>query len=320
MRDFYERFLTKENFYYEDEILLQGLGANGTCSKPSVRALLRRTGITGVKKVEVHTNKRTSHAYVQFVDGKSADAAVERFAKGDIVADRDGVQGMLRATSKLRPRVGFTSFVRERPFYVKDVQRNTCLCMACYSMKLLWLALSAFPYWEEVCPEIHELLQEAKVIAGAFTPTVDNILDVVLCPRDADTGFFAKDCALGNCDTCGWELFAGECAATASDSVSERTPAAGVPEEVSPCASYSFSDFDFLGWQPPGTKSMTKNDFWQGSTYLPIAPALGNLFSSVPTFFHVIDLGQCRTISLWMSARPWRLTRTLEAMSASSSI
>ena len=68
-----------------------------------------------------------------------------------------------------------------------------------------------------------------------------------------------------------------------------------MPEEVSPCASYSFSDFDFLRWQPPGTKSMTKNDFWQGSTYLPIAPALGNLFSSVPTFFHVIDLGQYPT-------------------------
>ena len=56
-----------------------------------------------------------------------------------------------------RPLIGETAFSLQRPVYVLDVTAVSCVCSRCQGHVLMFKGLLNFQFWEEVCPEMHEL-------------------------------------------------------------------------------------------------------------------------------------------------------------------
>ena len=85
-----------------------------------------------------------------------------------------------------------------------DVRTTSCVCVLCHSFVLLFEGAYRFQFWEKCCPAFAELLQDLKNAAGPFSPSVTNLLDVMLCEKDPTTGFHRKSCSYGDCVQCGW--------------------------------------------------------------------------------------------------------------------
>jgi hypothetical protein len=140
--------------------------------------------------------KKQKYAYITFKSSEEANKFVKSAGTNgrEHSVNRDGT--LTEVT--FRPLLGFNRFNQERPYYVLPVCRHTCVCQKCQSMRLLFAGLMDYE-WESVAPRVHSLLADARERAGLLSPTVDNILDVVLCQRDPATEFFKLDCCSGDC-------------------------------------------------------------------------------------------------------------------------
>jgi hypothetical protein len=98
-----------------------------------------------------------------------------------------------------RPLFGFGVFNRRRPFYVLAVCRHTCVCVMCYGARLIFRAFIEYRFWVDVCPAMQELQDDVVRTAGNLSPTIDTLLECLLCDRDPDTDFFPKACCSGTC-------------------------------------------------------------------------------------------------------------------------
>jgi hypothetical protein len=147
--------------------------------------------------VTIHgKGKKHKYAYIKFKTSEEAKEFVQS-------AGTNGREHSLNKDGSLtevtfRPLLGFNRFNQERPYYVLPVCRHTCVCQKCHSMRLLFTALLGYD-WESVAPRVHSLLADARECAGLLSPTMDNILDVVLCQRDPETDFFKLACCSGDC-------------------------------------------------------------------------------------------------------------------------
>ncbi len=56
--------------------------------------------------------------------------------------------------------------------------------------------------WENVCPQVFELVQDVRRHAGRLSPTVETLLELLMCDVDSDVGYFKKSCAFSECKTC----------------------------------------------------------------------------------------------------------------------
>jgi hypothetical protein len=139
---------------------------------------------------------KQKYAYITFKSSEDAKKFVQSAGTNgrEHSVNRDGT--LTEVT--FRPLLGFNRFNQERPYYVLPVCRHTCVCQKCHSMRLLFAALQDYD-WEAVAPRVHSLLADARERAGLLSPTVDNILDVVLCQRNPATEFFKLDCCSGVC-------------------------------------------------------------------------------------------------------------------------
>jgi uncharacterized protein (DUF2237 family) len=86
-------------------------------------------------------------------------------------------------------------------------------------MVLQFKGMMMFRYWEKVCVRVAELLEDVKGQSAPFAPSLESLLDVLLCPRDPTTGFFNKACCYGECEGCGWNELVGDL--KVSDSVQD---------------------------------------------------------------------------------------------------
>ena len=100
---------------------------------------------------------------------------------------------------------------------MKDVTAYSCVCIACQGPALLFKALVAFQHWEQCCPRVSELLEDVNNTANPFSPSLQTLADVLLCPVDSETGFHQKECCYGDCKNCGWEKTMTELAFTDAD-------------------------------------------------------------------------------------------------------
>ena len=129
----------------------------------------------------------------------------------------DGLRGSelnafsLKATVTRRPKMGYTAFVNERPNYVLDVREASCVCTRCRGVGIEFKqGLMGFTYWHDVCPRIAELIEDVREEADPFSPSIDSLLDVLLCSRNAATDFHLKSCCYGECKACGWQKKMGD--------------------------------------------------------------------------------------------------------------
>ena len=106
--------------------------------------------------------------------------------------------------------MGITAFTIERPSFVKDVTEVACVCQRCLGMKLIFQGFLSFNHWDEVCPEIAEIIMDVRQIAGEFSPNVDCLLQFLMCANDPNTNFHRKTCCYGSCTQCGWAEKVGE--------------------------------------------------------------------------------------------------------------
>jgi hypothetical protein len=71
-------------------------------------------------------------------------------------------------------------------------------------MRLVFTALMDFDLiqWENVCPQVFELVQDVRRHAGRLSLTVETLLELLMCDVDSDFGYFKKSCAFSECKTC----------------------------------------------------------------------------------------------------------------------
>ena len=71
-------------------------------------------------------------------------------------------------------------------------------------MVLMFKGMLHFRHWEHVCARMSELLEDVRSQSAPFSPSLESLLDVLLCPRDPVTDFYHKQCCYGDCQACGW--------------------------------------------------------------------------------------------------------------------
>ena len=197
--NFYRAHLKRHDLYHKAELLIRGVSKSTTSIK--LHAALNRFG--EILSVKLHKK----YAHVLFKDAEAAQQAVAAAGKNGRQLDLNEDRKETEVT--FRPLIGFTVFQRQRPFYVCCVEQATCVCQACYGMRLLFDAMLKFQHWEAACPRVLELIQDIKRHAGKFSPTVETLLELFFCELDPDTGFFKKQCAFGECKACGLDNFFG---------------------------------------------------------------------------------------------------------------
>jgi hypothetical protein len=116
----------------------------------------------------------------------------------------------LSGTITKRPLMGYTAFANQRPAFVKDATVASCVCGRCQDFVYMLEGAFRFKHWKECCPVFAELLDDVKLAASPFSPSVVNLLDVLLCEREASTEFLLKTCCYGECDSCGWAARVGQ--------------------------------------------------------------------------------------------------------------
>jgi hypothetical protein len=208
IQQFYEAFLAAGDpigsRHYETHLRVQHV-PKGTTSA-TIRAAIQQW-----RPSRVNSRAKGTHFYVIFSDKSSCISALRAAQSGGFA---------LKATVRQRPRMGITAFTIERPVYVKDVSAVTCAWQRCYGIKLLFKALISFPDWESSCPRVSELIEDVRNCSSPFAPSLDSLLDVLLCDRNCDTGFADKRCCYGDCESCGWDVKVGEL--DPSDTVEEK--------------------------------------------------------------------------------------------------
>jgi hypothetical protein len=224
---FWRQFLDTDpvRHYFLDQLLLRGRGCV-SLQYSDVFAAFEPFGAVKVEKrrpSDSTSDRPRKYFFVKFKTPEGRDGALE--AADKIGFKIRGWEGD-RPTCTRRPIIGVTKFTEFRPFFVKDVGVMTCVCERCAGTKLQWQKLLAFPHWEIVCPKIAMWIADAKEKAGEFSPSVDNLLDVLLCARPAG-GFFQKACCEGTCPKCGLEELRNLSALSA------------VPLDPAPCPSRS---------------------------------------------------------------------------------
>jgi hypothetical protein len=214
-------------------------------SATDVRIVFAAIGVTVAR-----VNKRHMYFYVTLASAADASTALA-YAQLPNFKIKTWDQPVVER----RPLIGLTKFTSLRPFFVKDVCRATCVCNRCYKPKLMLKTLLAFKYWDIVCPAVAELIEDARNFAAPFSPSVDNLLDVILCARPAG-GFCKKACCEGKCDQCGWDKLG---VLSANDSIPASQP---LPVQHSPSSDVE-SPVQFLNVDPEELDASA--DFAQGS-------------------------------------------------------
>lgn len=199
VRVFWYEWIEDDDRFYDSELLVRGLPP-GLIDEEVVEAMAPHVPT----RVIVFPNKK--YAYVTFADKAAAVRALDHAHSANPPLEIDGA----RLTVTRRPLIGLITFLKRRPAWVKDVCAATCLCLRCYVNKLRWGSLLAFAHWEEVCPPVAELLSEVRARALPFAPSVDKLLDVILCPRQEGASFFDRACCFGTCAKCGWTRAIGD--------------------------------------------------------------------------------------------------------------
>ena len=189
MDNFYQNFLKSGNHFYTTQLLIQH-APPGTTAK-DVRQAFAQFGCT-----RVFAMARSTYFYMHLNDPA-------RVAPALLAASSESFS--LNAKVSQRPLIGQTAFANARPLFVKDVTTSACVCHHCHGFNLMFKAALKFKHWDDCCPQFAELVQDVKERAGLFSPSVQNLLDVLLCPRDPATDFHHKKCSYGDCKDCGWE-------------------------------------------------------------------------------------------------------------------
>jgi hypothetical protein len=190
---FHQQFLDSDpiHHYYTNEIILRGPGA-AEVTATDVRIVFAEFNV-------VRVSKRFKYYYATFRTASDTSTALW-FAQ----RPKFKIKSWVEPDVKQRPMLGLTKFVSVRPFNVKDVCASTCVCGRCYKPKLMCKPLFSFKHWDIVCPAVADLVRDARNFAHPFSPSIDNVLDVILCARPVG-GFFKKACCQGRCDQCGWD-------------------------------------------------------------------------------------------------------------------
>jgi hypothetical protein len=258
VQNFYLHFLESGRHFYPNQLRVRGVSKD-------VNELHIRGAFSQWKPAKVQ--RHAKYFYVTFGTPSATRTALQ--ASSDPTFRITGEKVEVGA----RPLIGFTKFCEERPCYVKRVGAASCVCERCYGMKLLFVGLLSFPHWDAICPAIAELIAAARARAGAFSPNVDNILDVLLCDR-AEDGYFRDECCQGTCgkESCGFAHFFGGLD-VADTTVTHE-------EEKVQC-------------NKPVALAHDQHGFYSGRLMLPIpAPLLAGRGAILPdTEFAVIDLG-----------------------------
>jgi hypothetical protein len=150
--NFYREHIKRHNLFYPCQLLVRGI-STGT-SAAQLRSVFSRFGnIISIKIIK-------KYAYVTF----SLETSVKEALKQAGRTGRDLEVNTDRKTSEVsqRPLIGFTIFRSRRPFRVLPVGRSTCGCITCYGMRLVFTALMDFDQWENVCPQVFELVLDVR--------------------------------------------------------------------------------------------------------------------------------------------------------------
>jgi hypothetical protein len=202
VQQFYQDFLNQKeppcSLYHEDEIRVRGL--NQTVLANDLRLFFQRYGT--IKSVRSHPKR--GFAFVKFKTSNAAKKAVR--AAGSTGSDLNINDDQTITYVTFRAKIGITKFCSVRPFYVKPVGRHTCVCVLCHGMRLIFKAFMEYTDWKLASKPMQELVDSTRAIPNGFSPTVDHLLQAILCPRDKDTGFFKLECCDGSCMhwKCGW--------------------------------------------------------------------------------------------------------------------
>ena len=114
------------------------------------------------------------------------------------------------ATVTRRPLMGQTAFENERPCYVLDVKESSCVCVLCRCFVLMFQGFLQFLHWEDCCQPVAELVEDIRNAAHPFSPSILNILGLLLCPKNPSTDCYQKKCSYGACEQCGWARKMGD--------------------------------------------------------------------------------------------------------------
>jgi hypothetical protein len=182
--NFYRDFIEDGKHFYETQLIVRFV-PEGTSTR-DVRAAFAQW-----KPARINSMAKGKYFYIVFSSVLDCATAFE-------FAQSEGFS--LKGLHQKRPLMGETAFANERPLFVKDVTVASCACQRCLGMDLLFKGLMIFRVWNEVCPRVAELIEDVKAQSGAFSPSLQSLIDTLLC---AVTGFHRKSCSYGNCTDCG---------------------------------------------------------------------------------------------------------------------
>ena len=195
--NFYRAHLKAHNLYFTDQLLVRGV------SKSTHTMKLRSVFTSYGEIVSIKIFKK--YAYVCFKHAESAKAAVAAAGRGGRALEVNEDRVTTEVT--FRPLIGFRKFQQERPFYVKPVCQATCVCQTCHGMRLLFDAFMRYDRWDVASPEISELIHDIKRAAGSLSPTVELVLELLMCEADPDSEYLKKSCCFGECKQCRLDEF-----------------------------------------------------------------------------------------------------------------
>jgi hypothetical protein len=186
--NFHLAFIEEGSHYYPTQLMVSRAPEGTTAA--SVRKVFEQW-----RPSRVNPMARGKYFYVVFSSKSECTTAL-------LASRANGFA--LSAIIEQRPLMGITAFTNERPAFVKDVTAVSCACHRCYGMTLVFKGLMQFRHWGEACPVIAELVQDVRDAASPYSPSLETLQDVLLCPRDSHTGMWHKVCCYGDCKDCGW--------------------------------------------------------------------------------------------------------------------
>ena len=206
--NFHHHFLDAGNHYYETQLLVRNV-PEGTTSVQIRQAFAEH------HPARVNSKKNGKYFYVVFTSNRDLRAALE-------ASTLQLFQRELKAEVSQRPLMGYTAFANERPSWVKDVTSYSCVCTKCQGMVLTFAGLLGFRHWGKCCPPVAEIITDIRNHSSPFSPSLDSLMEVLLCARDEVTGFFRKSCCYGDCKACGLRKVVAQCDL---DDIKDNVPA-----------------------------------------------------------------------------------------------
>ncbi len=200
--EFYERFRTQHPEVMSDcELVLRGAAGHQITKRDIVCAVKEAIPSAAVgdnlldPAFKVKNGKDSKFFRVEF------ERATDASKLKDFAAFR--VKGWVPLI-EYKAKLSLSSFKRLRPYFVRNTTAAACVCEKCLRFKLKVEGLLEFKHWRECNADVAELAEEAIREAGQFSPSAHSFLRACLCPRDVETGYFAKKCSYGACHNCGW--------------------------------------------------------------------------------------------------------------------